>query len=92
MTICLQEHVKINFYLVFLDFQDSKARIKIHHFFKEQIYSIRGVSLEQSIEDFKLVVVEKYKFESPDAIINNNFFWYFRPVANRKQKKQRHRH
>ena len=49
MGICLKK-------VPFFDHQDSNARINIHHFYIEIFSPSRDVSLENLMEDWKLVV------------------------------------
>ena len=59
--------------MVFLDYQASDARIKIHHFASKLLYSSKEIKVEPLTESFKLVVVEKHEFQDLDVITNNNF-------------------
>ena len=43
-----------------LDYKDSDAKIKIHHFCTEYSFSSKEMLLEPLLEDFKLAVVEEY--------------------------------
>ena len=57
MTISTNDFVKIvDFFLAFLDCQNSDAKIKIYHFYIQQSSPGRGVSLDLLKEAFKVVV------------------------------------
>ena len=57
-----KEMSKNESFMVILDYKDFNARIEIHHFSIEKFSPIKGVSLDSSMEDFKLVVVAKIEF------------------------------
>ena len=56
------------FFLAFLDYQVSVAKIEIHYFSIEKSSSSGDLLLEHLIEEFKLVVAEKNEFDNLDKI------------------------
>ena len=60
-------------FFAFLNYQDSDAKIKIHQISTDSSSWIREVLLELLMEEFKLVVVQKYGFEKLAVITLNDF-------------------
>ena len=54
-----------------LDFHDSDASTRIHHCFCQKFSSRRDVTHQALMEEFKVLIVKRYKFENLNIFVNN---------------------